>query len=95
MTRLQKLKLLLGNTSMTDDLLNELLDEADEFYKDYTHQEETKDSIVIQIALYRCNMLGSEGLISESYSGMAFNYNTDLPQNIYKQLKPLRKVVFK
>lgn len=95
-TRLEECKLLLGVTSK-DDLLNLLIAQTEDFISDYTHQEieNISPNIIDEIVVYRFNLLGSEGLNSESYSGMSFNYNQDLPTHIYKQLNKLRKVIFR
>lgn len=95
-TRLDECKLLLGVTSK-DDLLNLLIAQTEDFISDYTHQEieNISPNIIDEIVVYRFNLLGSEGLNSESYSGMSFNYIQDLPTHIYKQLNKLRKVIFR
>lgn len=98
LTQLQKIKLLLGIASNDKDiLLGLLIDQAEEFCINYTQQDidNIPESIVDQIVVYRYNLLGTEGLNSESYSGMSFNYNQDLQDHIYKQLNRLRKVIFK
>jgi len=98
LTQLEKIKLLLGITSNAkDNLLNLLISQTDDFVVDYTNQkvEDISPNLIEEIVVYRFNILGSEGLNSESYSGMSFNYNQDLPSHIYKQLNKFRKVIFR
>lgn len=96
LTTLQKVKLLLDITSNDkDNLLNLLISEAEDFQESYTSQTlESIKPITEQIVVYRFNLLGSEGLNSESYSGLSFSYDSALPEHIYKHLNKYRKVIF-
>ena len=60
----------------------------------YTHNEECLpqlENVIIEMVVYRYNRIGTEGLNSENYSGVAYNYATDYPAAIYNQLKAYRK----
>lgn len=80
--------------SSKDSILNILIKESQDFAEAYTHTDDVGDSVIEQIVLYRYNLLGNEGLNSESYSGVSFNYEQDLPAYLLKELNPLRKVKF-
>lgn len=94
---LNKVKLLLGiSDSSKDTLLDQLIDNASEFVRNYTHDDlsESVENVIVQMVIFNYNRLGTEGLQSESYSGVSFNYLTDYPDFIMSELKPLRKVRF-
>lgn len=93
---LEKLKSLLGiSDTSKDTLLLLLIDNAEQEYLSYTHRKEAigVENLLIQMAVYNYNRLGTEGVNSENYSGVAFNYSTDYPESIIRQLKSHRKVV--
>ena len=50
------------------------------------------ENIVIDLALYRYNLAGSECLKSESYEGQSFSYNSDIPDFIKSELKHFKKL---
>ena len=53
---------------------------------------EDDDYLITRMVVYRYNRLGTEGLNSESYSGVSFNYTADYPEDILKLLKAHKKV---
>lgn len=93
---LEKLKSLLGiSDTSKDTLLLLLIDNAEQEYLSYTHRKEAigVENLLIQMAVYNYNRLGTEGVDSENYSGVSFGYSTDYPESIIRQLKSHRKVV--
>ena len=90
---LEKLKIRLGVTDK-DALLRILLDRAVEEVINYTHNNELDklENVIIDIAIWRYNRLKSEGLDSENYSGVSFNYSADYPDSIKKQLQAYRRI---
>jgi hypothetical protein len=42
--------------------------------------------------IYRYNQLGSEGIASQSYSGISQSFTSTYPENIIKQLNTYRKL---
>lgn len=50
------------------------------------------DGMIIRMVVFRYNRLGTEGLNSESYSGVNFNYTADYPEDILVLLKAYKKV---
>lgn len=93
---LENVKLLLNITDHSKDpLLTLLIEQATEEALNYTHQNSIADltSAIEKMVVYNYNRLGSEGADSESYSGVSFNYSTDYPENIMRNLRMHRKVI--
>ena len=93
---LENIKLLLGISSTEKDaLLLLLIQQAEDEAKDFTHREDICElqSTIEKMVVYNYNRLGTEGLNSESYSGVSYNYTTDYPEPILKMLKRYRKIV--
>lgn len=93
---LDKVKLILGITSTNkDDILLLLLEQATEEALNYTHREFTEglENTIVQMAVVKYNRLGSEGLDSEGYSGVSFDYSSDYPDAIVRALKSKRKLI--
>jgi hypothetical protein len=93
---LERIKLLLNITGESKDaLLGELIDRAMEFVLNYTNNEnciEYLKGTIISMVIYDYNRIGTEGLASESYSGLNFGYLEGYPSDILGQLKKYRKV---
>ena len=93
---LENIKLLLGISSTEKDaLLLLLIQQAEDEAKDFTHRDDVCElqSTIEKMVVYNYNRLGTEGLNSESYSGVSYNYTTDYPEPILKMLKRYRKIV--
>ena len=93
---LENIKLLLSISSTeTDALLLLLIQQPEDEAKDFTHREDVCElqSTIEKMVVYNYNRLGTEGLNSESYSGVSYNYTTDYPEPILKMLKRYRKIV--
>lgn len=93
---LEKVKLLLGIADNTkDDLLTLLIEQAVEEAIVYTHNEcvDELNTSIIQMVVYKYNRIGTEGVDSEGYSGVSFQYTSDYPENIMRGLRVKRKVV--
>lgn len=93
---LEQIKLLLGiSDDSKDDLLTALIAYAQEEIRNYCHRDdiEALESTLIQMVIYRYNLIGSEGLKSENYSGVQYVYETNYPAPILAQLNSKRKVM--
>ena len=93
---LEKVKLLLGIADNTkDDLLTLLIEQAVEEAIVYTHNEcvDELNTSIIQMVVYKYNRIGTEGVDSEGYSGVSFQYTSDYPENIMRGLRAKRKAV--
>ena len=94
---LKKIKVLLGLTAdnSKDDLLTILIEQAIEEALTYTHQDcvDGLDTAIIKMVVYKYNRIGTEGVDSEGYSGVSFNFATDYPDSIIRILKSKRKLI--
>lgn len=92
---LTKLKLLLGIYDTSKDLLlTELIAQCSANALAFTHLADTStlEEVIVEMAVYRYNLIGSEGLSKEEYSGTTYQYNYDYPDYILAQLRSHRKV---
>lgn len=93
---LSKIKLLLNiSDGSKDALLNELIDNAEEYVANYCNNVNAAGSLsgaIVQMVVQDYNRIGAEGLNSESYSGASFNYQTEYSEDIMKQLRRYRKI---
>lgn len=93
---LDNIKILLGITdSSKDELLTLLINTAIDEVISYTHNDKcigALDSTIQNMVVYNYNRLGTEGVTSEGYSGVSYNYSTDYPDNIMRVLKAHRKL---
>ncbi len=93
---LENIKLLLGiKDASKDDILMLLLQSCINEAKNYTHNDSIVDyeNVIDDMVVYRFNLLGTEGLDAETYSGVRFEYSADYPESILRQLRSHRKVV--
>lgn len=92
---LEDIKLLLGLTDDSEDELLELLIKmATNEVKDYTGQTTITSGLkntISKMVIFNYNRLGTEGLSSESYSGVTFNYAGDYPDSIMRELETAKR----
>lgn len=93
---LERIKLLLNITDGSKDaLLEELIDNATEFARNFINNDAALENLtgtIISMVIYDYNRMGTEGLTSENYSGVSFGYASGYSDDIMKQLKRYRKV---
>lgn len=98
MSNLTKIKILLGidiNDTSKDNLLMLYLDAAESEFIQYCHIDEVPaaaSNIITDMAVIKYNLNGSEGLGSQSYSGLNETYDNYPPQLI-KAMNRFRRVV--
>ena len=93
---LEKLKLLLNvSGNEKDDLLTLLIEQATETAINYTHNDDMDSlfPVILKMAVFDYNRLGTEGLNSEGYSGVSFSYMEDYPENILRSLRSKRRII--
>lgn len=93
---LEKIKTLLGLAgSDKDALLLVLIENTTREVLEYCHLDciSNVEYIICEMVVFKYNLLGTEGLNSESYSGVTFSYLTDYPESIVRQLKKHRRLV--
>ena len=95
---LEDIKLLLNLTDDSkDDLLNLLIEQAVEYAQNYTRRDDIVDiseATIKQMVVYLFNRQGTEGLKSESYSGVSYNYENAYPESILASLRARRLAKF-
>ena len=93
---LEKIKMLLNISDESKDaLLVELIDNAEEYVAVYCNNPNAVallQGAIASMVIQDYNRLGAEGLNSESYSGVSFNYQASYSEDIMKQLRRYRKV---
>lgn len=94
---LEKLKLLLHreDTDRDDELLTTLISLCKEEAYIYCNLDEYSDAldyIVIQMVIERFNRIGSEGLVSQTSSGVAAEYDSFYSQKVVRLLNKHRRV---
>lgn len=92
---IETIKLLLGLTDTSkDDLLEVLLEGAVEDAIALTGNEDIKDDLpntIAKMVVFNYNRLGTEGLSSESYSGVKYDYAASYSDDILKMLETKSK----
>ena len=94
---MEKLKLLIGikiDDTSKDALLSILLEQATSELKQYCYREQLPveaNNVIIDMAVVKYNLLGTEGLSSQSYNGMNEAY-ANYPPQLIKSMNRYRKV---
>lgn len=92
------LKLRPGISNISDELLKDFINDAVIEVKEYCNITDDMEltigciSIVKDLVIIKVNKLGSEGLSSESYSGVNQSYIEDIPKDIKRKLRRYRKI---
>lgn len=98
MTQLEKLKLLLENPQVSDDVLVFYLDNASEIICELRNSDivESKYSnIQIKIAIEMFNKRGAEGQTSHSENGISRTYEkSDISHSLLSQITPMVRTPF-
>ena len=94
---MEKLKLLIGikiDDTSKDALLSILLEQATSELKQYCYRDQLPveaNNVIIDMAVVKYNLLGTEGLSSQSYNGMNEAY-ANYPPQLIKSMNRYRKV---
>lgn len=78
-----------------DPLYTAYINKAQSKFLNYCHLQSVPDNAqqtVVDYAIVLFNRRGSEGLSSESYSGVSQTYETDIPADIKADWNTFRKV---
>ena len=93
---LDMVKMLLGITSTDkDELLLFLIEKAEDEARNICHRTDLcgLENVICDMVVYNYNRIGTEGLDREVYSGITYEYTSDYPQSIYRQLLGYRKII--
>ena len=92
---LEKIKICLTNNTYTDDLINLFIDDTTKEVKIYCNREDIDtelESIIRKIVIIKLNRMNSEGLSSQTYSGVSESFIDGYPQDIIAVLNRKRKL---
>ena len=92
---LEKIKICLTNNTYTDDLINLFIEDTTKEVKIYCNREDIDvelESIIRRIVIIKLNRMNSEGLSSQSYSGVSESFIDGYPQDIIAVLNRKRKL---
>lgn len=93
MTQLEKLKVRLPDVE--EDLLNQLLEDAENDILDYTNRNvllPKMEGLQRELVIVYYNRMGSEGEASRSEGGVSVSYITDIPDSIKSRLNAFRRL---
>lgn len=92
---LEKIKLCLTNNTYTDELINLFIEDTTKEVKIYCNREDIDtelESVIRRIVIIKLNRMNSEGLSSQSYSGVSESFVDGYPQDIISVLNRKRKL---
>lgn len=92
---LDKIKLCLTNNTYTDELINLFIEDTITEIKVYCNREDIDtelESVIRRIVIIKLNRLGSDGLASQSFSGVSESFIDGYPQDIVSILNRKRKL---
>lgn len=92
---LEKIKICLTNNIYTDDLIILFIDDTTKEVKIYCNREDIDvelESIIRKIVIIKLNRINSEGLSSQSFSGVSESFIDGYPQDIIAVLNRKRKL---
>ena len=90
---LEQIKLLSGNTN--EALISLIIDKTMIEISDYTKMDfdicnERMTNVLVDMAVVKLNRFGTEGLSSQSYSGVSESYIDEYPHYILTQLNSIK-----
>ena len=92
---LEKIKICLTNNTYTDALINLFIEDTTKEVKIYCNREDIDtelESVIRKIVIIKLNRMNSEGLSSQSYSGVSESFIDGYPQDIISILNRKRKL---
>ncbi len=90
---LNKILLLLGADSSKKQLIEVLIDLAEDYFENMTGCDATDyPAIIIKMVVEDYNKLGSEGIASLSFGGGSETVINDYSDDLLRQIKRLRKI---
>ena len=92
---LNKIKLLLGiNGDEQNETIQLLIELVTDEAKAYCNVDTITglESIIMQMVVFKYNLLGHEGLTSEAYGGVSYSYSANYPESILSALNAHRRL---
>ena len=81
--------------NQSKELIADLAQETQEELKEYLNRDDIPKGLegtLIELIVIKCNKLGTEGINSESFSGVSTSYIDGFPKDIIKKLNRYRKL---
>lgn len=78
---------------LTDELVLQVLEESSQAFEDYCNRPDpgtAADSVIVEMACIRLNMLGAEGSSSASEGGVSRTWDT-MPETLRARLDAFRR----
>lgn len=97
MTQVETIKILLGESAnlFSDNQIEVYIQQAECDFMNYTKRSEIPPaavSVINEMVVVKCNRQGTEGLQSQSFSGISDSFLDGYPINIINQINGFRKV---
>ena len=94
---INEIKIMLGEraSNYSDELISLCYKRALAEVQDYTKREDISEKLEMladDIAILKLNRIGTEGISSESYSGVSESFIDGYPTDIQKRLDKLRQI---
>lgn len=92
---LEKVKRRIEDTDITDELIQDLIDESEIEVLEDTNRDKlipALETVVVGLTVIKINRLGTEGVASEGYSGVSTGYLNELPDNFLRTLNNKRQL---
>ena len=92
---LQKVKVILDDDTVKDELLNIYIDNATDFILSYTNLKklpQTLNSTIIEMTVFQYRKRELENVASESMGSMRYTFTTDYPSSITDRLDGHKQV---
>lgn len=92
---LEKIKLCLINNVHPDELINLFIEDTTKEVQIYCNREDIDaelESVIRKIVIIKLNRLNSDGLASQSYSGVSETFIDGYPQDVILLLNKKRKI---
>ena len=89
---LKRVKTLLGETDLEDEVISQVIDDAAEFVCAYTHRAVVPDDLIMTVgdlAIVRINRMGAEGDAGRSEAGERYSFEA-APAHVFVLLKKYR-----
>ena len=84
------------SSAYSDELVGYIIEEATNEVKALRRSEDVKAYayLIGRMVRYKLNTIGKEGVNSENYTAASFAYTSDYPEDILRELRRIKKVVF-
>ncbi len=84
------------SSAYPDTHVDYIIEEATNEVKSLRRSEDVKSYayLIGKMVRYKLNTIDKEGVSNENYTAASFTYTSDYPENILRELRRIKKVVF-